>query len=57
MKDQEKFGFGWFCVDGLGIIWFSICWFGIGSFIHIATIQPTTKNNLKQLLLGWFYYR
>ena len=23
----------------------------------IATIQPTTQNNLKQLLLVWFYYR
>ena len=24
---------------------------------HIATTQPTTQNNLKQLLLGWYYYR
>jgi hypothetical protein len=23
----------------------------------IATTQPTTQNNLKQLLLGWYYYR
>ena len=23
----------------------------------IATTQPTTQNNLKQLLLGWLYYR
>jgi hypothetical protein len=23
----------------------------------IATTQPTTQNNIKQLLLGWLYYR
>ena len=23
----------------------------------IATTQPTTQNNLKQLLLGWYYNR
>ena len=23
----------------------------------IATTQPTTQNNLKQLLLGWLYYQ
>jgi hypothetical protein len=23
----------------------------------IATTQPTTQNNLKQLLLGWYYYQ
>jgi hypothetical protein len=23
----------------------------------VATTQPTTQNNLKQLLLGWLYYR
>ena len=23
----------------------------------VATTQPTTQNNLKQLLLGWYYYR
>ena len=27
------------------------------AFILIATTQPTTQNNLKQLLLGWYYYR
>ena len=25
--------------------------------LSIATTQPTTQNNLKQLLLGWYYYR
>ena len=25
--------------------------------LDIATTQPTTQNNLKQLLLGWFYYQ
>jgi hypothetical protein len=25
--------------------------------LFIATTQPTTQNNLKQLLLGWLYYR
>jgi hypothetical protein len=24
---------------------------------NIATTQPTTQNNLKQLLLGWLYYQ
>ena len=23
----------------------------------VATTQPTSQNNLKQLLLGWYYYR
>jgi hypothetical protein len=27
--------------------------FGYG----IATTQPTTQHHLKQLLLGWYYYR
>ena len=27
------------------------------NYIYIASTQPTTQNNLKQLLLGWFYYR
>ena len=25
--------------------------------VFIATTQPTTQNNLKQLLLGWYYNR
>ena len=25
--------------------------------LNIATTQPTTQNNLKQLYLGWYYYR
>ena len=24
--------------------------------LYIATTQPTTQKNLKQLLLGWYYY-
>jgi hypothetical protein len=27
------------------------------SLCHIATSQPTTQNNLKQIELGWYYYR
>jgi 5,10-methylene-tetrahydrofolate dehydrogenase/methenyl tetrahydrofolate cyclohydrolase len=25
--------------------------------LTVATTQPTTQNNLKQLLLGWYHYR
>ena len=27
------------------------------NYMIIATTQPTTQNNLKELLLGWYYNR
>jgi hypothetical protein len=34
---------------------FESTWVKFASSIFIATTQPTTQNNLKQLLLGWSY--
>ena len=50
-SNHTKYGL---CGDSLSLGWTELSW-AICNLI--ATTQPTTQNNLKQLLLGWYYYR